>query len=73
MSKKPNNWIPIAMIWTVIALVFVWSVHLFIYTAVADGLTQMGVVNKYHQNLAVMIILGTILYLGGKDVYRKIK
>jgi len=73
MKKKSKDWIPFATLMLLVGAVFSWAFYRLIYTAISDGLSQIGITGDYMPNLVIIAALGIILVLGGKRITDLIK
>ena len=73
MVKKSKEWIPLATLMLLVGAVFSWAFYRLIYTAISDGLSQIGITGDYMPNLVIIAALGIILVLGGKRITDLIK
>ena len=73
MAKKSKDWIPLATLWLLVGAVFTWAFYRLIYTAIADGLSEIGVTGDYMPNFLIVVALGIILVLSGKRIKDLIK
>jgi hypothetical protein len=56
-----------------VGAVFSWAFYRLIYTAISDGLSQIGITGDYMPNIVIIAALGIILVLGGKRIKDLIK
>ncbi len=73
MAKKSKDWIPLATLMLLVGAVFSWAFYRLIYTAISDGLSQIGITGDYMPNILIVAALGIILVLGGKRITDLIK
>lgn len=73
MVKKSKEWIPLATLMLLVGAVFTWAFYRLIYTAIADGLSEIGVTGDYMPNFLIVVALGIILVLSGKRIKDLIK
>jgi hypothetical protein len=71
--RKSKDWIPTATFMLLVGAVFTWAFYRLIYTAIADGLSQIGVTGNYYSNVVIVVAMGIILVLGGKRITEMIK
>ena len=72
MAKK-KEWLPMATVMLLAGAVFSWAFYRLIYTAISDGLSQIGITGNYTPNLVIIAALGIVLVLGGKKITELIK
>ena len=68
MAKKLKNLIPIATVMVIIAAVFSWSFYQLIRQIISTILLDMGVTGDHWQNVIIIILMGTLLLIGGKRI-----
>ena len=73
MAKKSKDWLPIATLMLLVGAVFSWAFYRLIYTAISDGLSQIGITGDYMPNIVIIAALGIILVLSGKRITELIK
>ena len=73
VRRKPKDWIPTATFMLLVGAVFTWAFYRLIYTAIADGLSQIGVTGEYYPNIVIVAALGILLVLSGKRITEMIK
>ena len=73
MTTKLKNLVPIATVMIIIAAVFSWSFYRLIHQVLSNILLDMGVMGDYWQNLIIIILMGTLLIIGGKRIGDVIK
>lgn len=73
MANKSKEWIPLATLMLLVGAVFTWAFYRLIYTAISDGLSQIGITGNYMPNIVIVAALGIILVLGGKRITDLIK
>jgi len=73
MAKKSKEWIPLATLMLLVGAVFSWAFYRLIYTAISDGLSQIGITGDYIPNIVIIAALGIILVLSGKRITELIK
>ena len=64
MAKKINE--TMIMVMAVLAGLFIWSFHNLIYMTSKDIMMSFGIYNNYLQNIAILVVIGAILYFVGK-------
>ena len=73
MAKKSKEWIPLATLMLLVGAVFSWAFYRLIYTAISNGLSQIGITGDYMPNIVIVAALGIILVLSGKRITDLIK
>ena len=73
MAKKLKNLIPIATVMIIIAAVFSWSFYQLIRQIISNMLLEMGITGDYWHNIIIIILMGTLLVIGGKRIGDVIK
>ena len=73
MTTKLKNLIPIATVMIIIAAVFSWSFYRLIHQVLSNMLLDMGVTGDHWQNLIIIVLMGTLLIIGGKRIGDVIK
>ena len=66
--KRIKNIIPIATVMIIIAAVFSWSFYRLIHQILSNMLLEMGVTGDYWQNTIIILLMGTLLIIGGKRI-----
>lgn len=72
MSKLKDA-IPLATVMILLGALFTWALYRLIYQVLTDVLLEYGIVSNYWQNLIVLVVIGALLYLGGKRIKDVIK
>lgn len=73
MPKKIKTLIPIATVMIIIAAVFSWSFYQLIRQIISNMLLEMGITGDYWHNIIIIILMGTLLVIGGKRIGDVIK
>ena len=73
MTTKLKNLVPIATVMVIIAAVFSWSFYRLIHQVLSNILLDMGITGDYWQNLIIIVLMGTLLIIGGKRIGDVIK